>query len=71
MVLETLTESAARLCEADMGAITQQRGSSHYWVTSSGFPPDVGEFLKSIPLESGRRRRSGAGRALLEGKKLP
>jgi GAF domain-containing protein len=63
-VLDTLTESAARLCEADMGAITRQRGSSHYWVTSYGFPPDVGEYLKSIPLEPGRS--SIVGRALLE-----
>jgi two-component system, NtrC family, sensor kinase len=64
MVLDTLTESAARLCEADMGAITRQRGSSHYWVTSYGFPPDVAEYLKSIPLERGRS--SIVGRALLE-----
>jgi GAF domain-containing protein len=63
-VLDTLTESAARLCEADMGAITRQRGSSHYWVTSYGFPPDVAEYLKSIPLEPGRS--SIVGRALLE-----
>ena len=47
-----------------MGAITRQRGSSHYWVTSYGFPPDVGEYLKSIPLEPGRS--SIVGRALLE-----
>ena len=65
-VLDTLTESAARLCEAEMAAITRQKGKNHYWVTSYGFSPEIAEYLKSIPLEPGRS--SIVGRALLEGK---
>ena len=67
-VLETLTQSAARLCEADMAAITRQIGGAHHWATSYGLSPDVGEFLKSIPLEPGRG--SLVGRTLLEGKQV-
>ena len=65
-VLDTLTESAARLCDAEMAAITRQRGTKHYWVTSYGFSPEIAEYLKSIPLEPGRS--SIVGRTLLEGR---
>ena len=65
-VLNTLTELATRLCEADMAAITRQKGTAHYWATSYGFPPELSEYLKSIPLEPGRG--SVVGRTLLEGK---
>src|SRR6202048_4924075 len=65
-VLNTLTESVARLCEADMAAITRQKGTVHYWATSYGLPPELSEYLKSIPLEPGRG--SVVGRTQLEGK---
>jgi GAF domain-containing protein len=67
-VLDTLTESAAQLCDADMAAITRQKGTAHYWATSYGFPPELIEYLKSIPLKPGRG--SVVGRALLEGKSV-
>src|SRR5260370_41438884 len=38
-VLDTLTESAARLCDADMAAITRQKGSAYYYATVYNFPP--------------------------------
>src|SRR5262245_60879547 len=66
VVLDTLTESAARLCDAEMAAITRQQGQTHHWVTSYGFSPEIAEYLKSIPLEPGRS--SIVGRALLEGR---
>jgi GAF domain-containing protein len=65
-VLDTLTESAARLCEADMAAIVRQRGAANYWATSYGLSPEHTEYMKSVPMGPGRE--SLAGRVLLEGK---
>jgi signal transduction histidine kinase len=65
-VLNTLTESVARLCEADMAAIARQKGTQHYWVTGYGLPPELSEYLKSIPLEPGRG--NVVGRTQLERK---
>ena len=66
MVLNTLTESAARLCEADMAAIIRQKGAANYWATSYGFPPGLSDYLKNIPIEAGRG--AVVGRVLMEGK---
>ena len=65
-VLNTLTESAVQLCEAEMAAIIRQRGTAHHWATSYGFTPEIADYLKSFPLEAGRG--SVAGRILLTGK---
>jgi len=65
-VLDTLTESAAQLCAADMASIIRQKGAAYYWATTYGFPPEHREYLKSIPLEPGRG--SVVGRILMEGK---
>ena len=65
-VLDTLTELAARLCEADMAAIVRHRGAANYWATSYGLSPEHTEYMKSVPMGPGRE--SLAGRVLLEGK---
>ena len=65
-VLDTLTESAALLCEADMATIARQKGDAYHYATVYKFPPDLEEFLKSIPHPPGRE--SIIGRTLLEGK---
>ena len=64
-VLDTLTESAALLCEADMAGIARQRqeGGGFHHVTNYNFPPDWVDFNRAIPIEPGRG--SIIGRVLL------
>jgi GAF domain-containing protein/sensor histidine kinase YesM len=65
-VLDTLTRSAARLCNADMATISRGDSSGFFHVTNYNFPPDWVDFAKSAPLQPGRG--SIVGRALLEGR---
>ena len=66
-VLDTLTELAAQLCEADIAAIIRQKGDAYYWATSYGLPPDSSEYAKAnVAIEPGRA--TVAGRVLQEGK---
>ena len=65
-VLDTLTESAARLCDAEMAAIARENGSAFYYATSYGFPADYLEFVK--PIAHPVNRGSVIGRTMMEGK---
>ena len=65
-VLDTLTESAARLCNADMASISRQDEAGFHHVTNYNFPPDWIDYNKSIRMLPGRG--SIVGRALLEAK---
>jgi two-component system NtrC family sensor kinase len=65
-VLDTLTQSAAGLCNADMASISRQEGTGFCHVTNYNFPPDWIEYSSSFKLQAGRG--SIVGRALLDGK---
>src|SRR6202011_1252691 len=53
VVLDTLTESAAQLCGAEMAIITRQRDGAQYRATTYGYPAEFQEFYRNTPLESG------------------
>jgi two-component system, NtrC family, sensor kinase len=65
-VLDTLVESAARLCEADMAAITRRIDDAYYRAGSYGFPPEFVEYAKATPVQADRHTITG--RTLLEGR---
>jgi signal transduction histidine kinase len=58
-VLDTLVESAARLCEADLGAVTRQEGDVYRQVASYGYPPELVEFMRTHSIELGRGTITG------------
>jgi signal transduction histidine kinase len=65
-VLDTLVESAARLCEADMAAITRQNGDEYFRAGSYGFTSQFVDYVRDIPVKP--ERGTITGRTLLEGK---
>ena len=67
-VLNTLVESVARLCEAELAAIPRQSGAIFDHVATYGYTPDFHEFLQRNPIAPGRG--TGTGRAVLEGKTI-
>ena len=67
-VLNTLVESVAQLCEADMAVIRRPKGVSFLHVASHGAPSEYNEYMQNRPIEPGRG--TVAGRVLLEGKPI-
>ena len=67
-VLDTLVESAARLCEADSAQILRPRDAGFYSAASYGHTPEFAEHVNNLTFPPGRG--SVTGRVLLEGKIL-
>ncbi len=67
-VLNTLTESAARLCEADKGAIMMQDGDVYRIRANYGFSDEAVQYALNNPLQPDRG--SATGRAALEGRAI-
>jgi two-component system, NtrC family, sensor kinase len=65
-VLDTLVQSAARLCEADQSFLYRRQGENYVWATSHGYSQEFVEFRKSRPLIPDRG--TAVGRAIVEGK---
>jgi GAF domain-containing protein len=53
-VLETLVESAARLCEADNAFVYQRDGGVFRLAATYGFSADYEDFMKRQPVQPGR-----------------
>jgi signal transduction histidine kinase len=65
-VLNTLVESAARLCEADMATINRQHGNVYRQVANYRQPEEAQAYIDAHPIPAGRG--SIVGRTILEGK---
>jgi len=52
-VLDTLIESAARLCEADMASINRQHGDAYRQVANYGHSPELQAYMDSHPIPAG------------------
>jgi GAF domain-containing protein len=63
-ILDTLVESAARLCQADMGIIANRDGDVYRGVASFAYSPEYAAFWRNLRLEPSRGTITG--RAALE-----
>src|SRR5262245_45165086 len=65
-VLQTLVQSAGRLCGADFAMITRQKDGVLFFAEAYGYSSEFIEYVRALPVERGRG--TATGRALLEGR---
>jgi GAF domain-containing protein len=65
-VLQTLVESAARLCDADAVTITRERNGAFYRAEAYGLSQEFMDYVQDIPIKA--EKGSASGRSLLEGR---
>ena len=65
-VLDTLVESAARLCETDMVVLARPKGENYHFEAIFGASPEYKEYVTTHPATIDRG--TGTGRTLIEGK---
>src|SRR5207302_10556064 len=61
IVLQTLVESAAKLCDAEKATITRQKDGVFFRAETYGFSDDFKEYVKNVPIVPDRG--SAMGRA--------
>jgi two-component system, NtrC family, sensor kinase len=65
-VLQTLVDSAGRLCDADFAMITRQKDGVLFFAEAYGYSSEFVDYVRALPVERGRG--TATGRALLEGR---